>query len=381
MPAFVGSLLGSEDPMTPPRRPQRLAGKRVLITGASSGVGLAAARRFAAEGARLALISRRRQSLLDRLRTDGVEATVISADLADAEATRLAVREAVEALGGLDVLVSNAAAAVFGHLLEVHPEDFDRTVDVTFTGAVRVIREALPDLRASGGVVVATGSLMSRLPLPTWSSYSAAKHALRGFLNTLRIEEREQGTGVRVSIVHPGAIDTPLFANASSATGRKPRVPPDSSTADTIARGLVAVAIDPRPEVVLGGQARLLDLLFSGARPVAETVLLVVDRWYRSGGDPAPRPGSLWRSPEISQVSAGIPSRESLLAPLQLGRRLMPAPATPARLARNVVSAGRLALSLAGGLARRVDEVDAPARSLREATGGRPAKERQRATV
>ncbi len=92
----------------------------------------------------------------------------------------------MEVLGGLDVVVSNAAAAVFGHVLEVDPEDFDRAVDVTFTGAVNVIRAALPQLRESQGVVVATGSLMSRAPLPTWASYAAAKHALRGFLNRLR---------------------------------------------------------------------------------------------------------------------------------------------------------------------------------------------------
>jgi NAD(P)-dependent dehydrogenase (short-subunit alcohol dehydrogenase family) len=291
------------------QREPRLVGRRVLITGASSGVGLAATRLFAREGARLAVVSRRSEAFRALLRAEAIEAVCITADLGDRAAAQAAVETAAEVLGGLDVVVSNAAAAVFGHVGEVHPDDFDRTISVTFTGAVDVIRAALPHLRASGGVVVATGSLMSRVPLPTWSSYVAAKHALRGFLNSLRVEEREQRSGVRVAMVHPGPIDTPLFSHASSGTGRKPRVAPDAYRPEVIAHALVEVAIRPRPEVVLGGETRLLDLLFAGPRPVAEAVLLVIDRWYRSGDEPTDGSGSLWRAPVEPQLSGGIPSR------------------------------------------------------------------------
>ena len=175
---------------------------------------------------------------------------------------------------------------------------------------------------------------MSRVPLPTWSSYAAAKHALRGFLNSLRIEGREQRSGVRVAMVHPGPIDTPLFAHASSGTGRKPHVAPDAYRPEVIAHALVE-AIRPRPEVVLGGETRLLDLLFAGLRPVAEAVLLVIDRWYRSGDEPTDGPGSLWHAPVEPQLSGGIPSRGSLLAALQRGMRTHPDPAAPWCLMRH----------------------------------------------
>src|SRR5205085_9747644 len=112
-----------------PDSPQRLRGARILLTGASSGVGLAATRRLAAEGARLALVSRRAQALRELLRDEGVDAEVLSADLGDRDAAQVAVEAAVEALGGLDIVVSNAASAVFGHVSEVHPDDFDRTVE------------------------------------------------------------------------------------------------------------------------------------------------------------------------------------------------------------------------------------------------------------
>lgn len=352
---------------------QRLPGRRVLLTGASSGVGLCAVRMFADEGARLVLVSRRDEELRAYVRQHGIDADVVAADLGDREQAQDAVARAVELLGGLDLVVSNAGVAVFGHTLEVHPDDFDRTVAVTFTGAVDVIRAALPHLRESRGGIVATGSLMTRVPLPTWGSYSAAKHALRGFLNTLAIEEREQGSGVTVSMIHPGPIDTPLFAQASSVTGRKPRVPPDSYAASVIAQALVEVSVRPRREVVLGGETLAIDLLFAHVRPLAEAVLLLIDRWYRSGDEDALIPGSLWTTKgRPPAISGSIPARDSLLAPLQLGTRLLPEVRTPVRLAVNLARAGGRALQLAPTLRRPIPEDARPARALRTA-GHRPA--------
>ena len=345
----------------------RLQDRRILVTGASSGVGLAAVRLLAQEGARLALVSRRAEALEELLADEGIAGVVIEADLAEREEARQAVREAVAALGGLDAVVSNAAAAVFGHALEVHPDDFDRTVQVTFTGAVDVIREALPHLRESRGAVVATGSLMTRVPLPTWSSYTAAKHGLRGFLNTLKVEERSLGTGVEVALVHPGPIDTPLFAHAASATGRKPRIPPDAYSAETVAQAIVEMVVEPRGEVVLGGETRLVDLLFYTARPVAEGILVFIDRWYRSGDEEAQSPGALHRPPERLQLSGGIPARGSMFAPLQLGRRMIPSPSTPLRFARHLAATGVRAVQISDTLLHPRPELPPPEQSLIEA--------------
>ena len=342
-----------------------LEGRRVLITGASSGVGAAAVSRFAAEGANLALLARSQEALQAVAQREAPAAVIIPVDLADRDDAKEAVGRAIRELGGLDVVVTNHASAVFGHLLEVHPDDFQRTIDVTFGGAVNVIRAALPELRRSQGTIVATGSLMAKVPLPTWSSYAAAKHALRGFLNTLRIEEREQETGVRVAMVHPGPIDTPLFAQSSSATGKLPRIPPDAYSADTVARALVEVAIRPRSEVVLGGETRAMEILFTVARPVAERMLLLIDRWYRSGEEFAPSVGSLWHAPKGTKVTGDIPSRESLFAPLQLGLRMMPNAVTPLRLLRNMGLAGLRAAQLSATLTQRTPEVPVPGASLR----------------
>lgn len=123
----------------------------------------------------------------------------------------------------------------------------------------------------------------------------------------------------------------------------------------------------PRPEVVLGGETRAVALLFTLARPVAEALLVVIDRWYRTGEQEAPQPGSLWRSPDAPRVSGGNPSRDSLLAPLQMGKRMPPHPAIPLHLARNLVRAGRRALGLYTRPVRPIPEVDSPAQPIQAA--------------
>ena len=301
----------------------RLAGKRVLITGASSGVGVAAASAFAREGADLALLSRRREGLevaARQARRFGGRAVVVPADVSDRAAVEAAVAEAVRELGGLDFLVSNHAGMLFGNFDEVSPEDFERTIDVTFLGAVNAIRAALPHLEASGGAIVVTGSIMGKVPLPTFSSYAAAKHALRGFLGSLRVELRAKRSPVSISIVNPGAIDTPLWHTVSSARRVGPRNPPDLYKPEVMARGLVAAALHPRPEVTIGGEARIVELGWGFARPVAEFVLTIVSRYYSSGKRTAPAGGLLRVPTGDGRVSGGFHGRPSLWAPLRLGR-------------------------------------------------------------
>jgi NAD(P)-dependent dehydrogenase (short-subunit alcohol dehydrogenase family) len=290
----------------------QLLGKRILLTGATSGVGLAAVERFAREGADLALVARGEAALAEAAavaREHGGAVHVFAADLADRAAAVAAVEAAVERLGGLDVVVSNAGAVAFGHFLEVDPDDFDRTMAVTFTGAVNVIRAALPELRATRGVIVATSSIMARMPLPAFSSYASAKHALRGFLNTLQIEEREQRSGVRVAMVSPGPVDTPIYERATSATGRRPAVLPDAYHAESVAAVLVEAVLAPRHDRIVGGESQLAERLYRHVRPAGELLLVMVDRWFRTGTIPAQHPGALWQPIGAARVSGGIPAR------------------------------------------------------------------------
>jgi NAD(P)-dependent dehydrogenase (short-subunit alcohol dehydrogenase family) len=331
----------------------RLQGKRILITGASSGVGLAAVERLGRAGADLALVARGENALTEAAavaHASGARAHVFPADLADNDAAHAAVEAAVRALGGLDVVISNAGVVSFGHFLEVDSDDFERTVAVTFMGAVNLIRAALPELRRSRGVIVATSSIMATMPLPAFSSYAAAKHALRGFLNTLRIEEREQRTGVRVAMVSPGPVDTPIYDRATSATGRQPAKLPDAYHPDVIAEALVEAAITPRHERVVGAESRLIAGLYRFARPAGELLLVAVDRWFRTGSVPARQPGALWEPLDAARLSGGLPVRAAgdVLA-----------------FARNSAAASVRALRIAPDLLRPVAEELTSARGAR----------------
>lgn len=299
-----------------------LRGNAVLITGASSGVGCAAVEAFAQAGADVALTARNAEAMeeaAERARSHGVRAVVVPTDLTDRDGVQGAVERTVEEFGGLDLVVLNAAQTVFGPFAEVDPDDFDRVVAVTFLGNVNVVRSALPHLERSAGTIVATGSLMTRVPLPTFSSYAAAKHAERGFLNSLRVELKAEGSPVEIAMLHPGAINTPVWEQAPTATGFLPRRPPEGYSAEAVAGALVKLARNPKPEVFYGGEAKAIDALFEHFRPAGELLLSVVHHYYLSGRRPQmSNVNALWESVGRGVSADGVLQRPSLTAPLRL---------------------------------------------------------------
>jgi NAD(P)-dependent dehydrogenase (short-subunit alcohol dehydrogenase family) len=275
----------------------RLTGKRVVLTGASSGIGRAAVPRFASEGASLALFGRH-SGRLDEAVSDAGEAGCMArpyvVDVTDRPATHAAIAEAADWLGGIDILVLNAAAASYGTFRDTPAADFDRTVATAFGGAVDTVRAALPHLVESSGTIVANLSVLGRFPVPLFSSYVASKHALRGFLGSLRIEMEHEGTGVRVAIVHPGHVDTPFWRRVSSATGLVPRLPPLAYDAGRVAGALVDAAANPRRERTVGALARLQVIAAALSMPLADRSGRLLARWLESGNQPAREPGALW---------------------------------------------------------------------------------------
>jgi NAD(P)-dependent dehydrogenase (short-subunit alcohol dehydrogenase family) len=185
-------------------------------------------------------------------------------------------------------------------------------VEVTFLGAVNLVRAALPALERSGGVLVVTGSINARTPLPGFAAYAAAKSALRSFLRSLRIELRARRSRVRIAVVDPGAIDTPVWSRMKSATGRLPRTPPEGYRADVVAAALVQMARRPRRQVVVGAEASLFLVLWSLPR-IDELVLGLVYRWYLSGRRPATA-DPLWEPSGDGSPDGPLIGRPSLWA-------------------------------------------------------------------
>ena len=298
-----------------------LTGKRVVITGASSGIGLEAVRQFAGEGAELALIARGREALEDAARiarAEDVTALVLPADVAKRRSLTAAVDRAARELGGIDVLVVSAAGAAYGPFAEIPPEDFDRTMAVTFTGAVDTIRAGLPHLQRSGGTIVAVGSIVARVPSPLFSPYVSAKGALRSFLGSLRTELAREGCEVKVCVVHPGPVDTPFWKSVTSATGALPPVPPGAYRPGPVARAIVECAIRPRAEVTVGGSARMLELAYGLARPVTERALGLAAGLVGGLETPAEGRGALWEPHDEARTRGNSRGRPSLLTPLIL---------------------------------------------------------------
>jgi NADP-dependent 3-hydroxy acid dehydrogenase YdfG len=200
-----------------------LDGRRLLITGASAGIGAAAARRAVADGARVALVARSPEPLEDLTRQLGGGAVAVPGDVADADSIAAAVERAAEALGGLDGLVNSAGIARPARIADARPEDWQATFDVNVVGLLQTTQAALPHLReaAAGEVGVAdvvNVSSMSgrRRPSIEMTVYSASKFAVHLLSDGLR--EELAPDGIRVSVISPGFVRTAIF-DADDPTG------------------------------------------------------------------------------------------------------------------------------------------------------------------
>jgi NAD(P)-dependent dehydrogenase (short-subunit alcohol dehydrogenase family)/uncharacterized protein YndB with AHSA1/START domain len=300
-----------------PMRERELAGQRVLITGGSSGIGLATAESLAREGARVALLARNELGLAAarrKLTELGAEAVTIPADVTDREGLEAAIDEAAAALGGLDVLVTSAASIAFGRFAETDAADFDATVDTVLGGTVDSIRAALPHLERSRGAILVIGSIAGRMPLPGMSAYTAAKHGLVGFLDAVRVELEESGSSVTLSLVNPGAVDTPLWSNLESATGLLPPEPPQPSlySPESVAAAVVETIRHPRDERTVGGFARLQTLFYSSSTGVAKRALRALARLEHTAGDRPAGEGGLHGGKGAGETEGGFGGRPSV---------------------------------------------------------------------
>ncbi len=228
--------------------------KVAIVTGASSGIGKATALALARAGAHVALAARREPLLQDVAREIvalGREALVVPTDVTDREQVDRLVRATLERWGRVDILIANAGAYVRRPIRELRPEDLEYSLAVNFYGSVYPVLALLPHMleRKTGHIVLVT-SMDAKKGIPPDAPYVAAKFALAGFGDVLRQELH--GTGVRVTIVFPGRVDTPLIQNLT-VPWISAKIPP-TAVAKAILKGIRKGA----PEVIVPWQARLL---------------------------------------------------------------------------------------------------------------------------
>jgi NAD(P)-dependent dehydrogenase (short-subunit alcohol dehydrogenase family) len=303
--------------------------ERVLITGGSSGIGLATAVRFARRGARVAVIARNPAGL-DAVRAQtreaGRECLAFAADVSVRPALARAVAAAADSLGGLDVAVVAAAAASYGRFRDTPPDDFDRVLEVSFRGAVDTVREVLPHLERSDGSLVIVGSVAGTVPLPRLSAYTAAKHALHGFAATLRVELAAQGSGVGVCLVEPGPVDTPFWGNVASEDDLLPPRIPLAYGPEEVAIAIERAAETRAPRTTVGAAWIVVRAAHAVAPSLTERLFsrligLVERRGARGSGTRA-----IWRPSGAGELRWGLRARPSLLvrARVQLDRIRVP---------------------------------------------------------
>jgi hypothetical protein len=228
---------------------QRFLDRTVLVTGASSGVGEAAARLFAREGARVLLVARTASALESIAKEIGEQAIPIPTDVSDGEQVRALVDRVLYDVGDLHVLVNNAAFNHRGELLEADPDAIAHVVDVNLKAPILLTRAFLPSLvKHAKANIVNVASIAGQVPLPGEATYSATKFGLRGFSMAIAEELRE--TSVRVSLVSPGPIDTGFLTDDIDAVPDLVFSQP-MSTALQVAEAVLDCAHDGRLERTL----------------------------------------------------------------------------------------------------------------------------------
>lgn len=195
----------------------RLKGKTALITGGSTGIGLASAIRFAAEGARVYIAGRRQAEIDKAIAKIGHGATGIRCDVSSLEDLDHLYAQIKSEAGQLDILFANAGLGTFAPLGEISEADFDHMFGVNVKGTLFTVQKALP-LMGAGGSIILTGSTTGSMGTPAFSIYSATKAAIRNFARSWALDMK--GTGIRINVLSPGGTETPGLHDLFGASGQ-----------------------------------------------------------------------------------------------------------------------------------------------------------------
>ena len=302
------------------RRSPPIEGRRVLITGGSSGIGLACARELTAGGARIVLLARGEEGLRQAAASLDPAPATLSADVTDPAAMRAALAAAAELLGGLDVVIANAAAAAYGPFGAMSVDDYRRTIDVALLGNLNTTHAALSHLQRTAGTLVVVGSIAGRVPTPWLAAYTAAKHGLRGFVRSLTAELRALGSPVKVALIAPGPVDTPFWARARTVDRRLPPRLYGVYKPEDVAREVTRAIGSPRTERTVGGLMAAFALVDAIAPNATLRVLGPLARpgWRKRDSRPFEPSDALTEPAAEAKLHTGsLPNRPSVLVRLR----------------------------------------------------------------
>ncbi|HZX76598.1 SDR family oxidoreductase [Lysobacter sp.] len=288
------------------RRLRPIEEQVMVITGASSGIGLATTLAAAERGASVVAVARSEQTLrdvVDTISSAGGRAMMAVADVSDRRAMENVARVVASDFGRIDTWVNNAGVAIYGRLEEVDEEDSRRLFDVNFWGVVNGSLAALPHLRASGGALINVGSEVSEGVIPLQGMYSASKHAVKGFTDALRLEvEQVDEAPVCITLIQPTAVDTPYPEHARNYMDREPKLPTPMIDPAQVAHAILKAATEGGRDVKVGAMASFNTTMSRLVPGLADRfAAMQADRQQRDEPPLNPQ-GTLYRPSETGRV-------------------------------------------------------------------------------
>ena len=277
----------------------------MVITGASSGIGLATALAAAKQGVRLVLGARSKATLDQAVRhigEQGGEAVAVEVDVGNDEQVRQLAATAVKRFGGIDSWVNNAGVSVYGRIDEIEHKDSERLFQTNFWGVVYGSVAALPHLKASGGALINVGSEVSEATIPLQGMYSASKHAVKAFTDALRMELEADKAPVSVTLIQPTAVDTPYPEHAANYMSLEPKLPTPMIEPERVASAILDAATDPTDSIRVGAMSVINTTMAKIMPSLGEAMAKMQIGRQQRDEPPHAREGTLYRAGESGRV-------------------------------------------------------------------------------